>query len=521
MGKQLFPPAIPPEKFKFVQMNKRLYDKKFETKPIGYFKDAWLRFRKNKSSVVAFIIIMLIFVWAVVTPLFSPLRVSDVDAVYSRVTPKLPIFAGSGFWDGGTDMTVNVRHYVAINAIGIGAESDGQGGVASWQQGIDSPFNPIIASGAPFLSPAGAELRDVRVDTYHMPGFVYITLSSMEALEEIFAWEAENGLQVVFPMIDTRSRYMSTFNTQDANFWFRHADNMDPLDSNGRPMRDLAQIMEYGLVDNYLRDGNGDIMYFRMMDMTMLSVRVLYYNYYQFLNGRPPVFVLGADGMGYDILVRMASGTLLSLALGFGVFIINFVIGAYLGAVQGYYGGKFDIIFQRVTEIIANIPFMISNILIVQHFVQRGGLSPFWGLILAFVVAGWIGTANLVRIQFYRYKNQEYILAARTLGAKDNRLMFKHIFPNAIGTIITASVLAIPGVIAMEATLSFLGIINLDGANTTSLGTMLSNGRAVLAQSPHILFFPAIIISLLMISFNLFGNGLRDAFNPSLRGTEE
>jgi oligopeptide transport system permease protein len=225
--------------------------------------------------------------------------------------------------------------------------------------------------------------------------------------------------------------------------------------------------------------------------------------------------------MGYDILIRMASGILLSLALGFSVFMINFTIGAYLGALQGYYGGVLDILFQRFTEIIGSFPFIILNTLIVQHFVQRGGLSPFWGLVVAFIIAGWIGTANLVRMQFYRFKNQEYILAARTLGANNNRLMFKHIFPNALGTIITSSVLAIPGVVFTEATLSFLGIINLDGPNVTSLGTLLANGRAVLASSPHILFFPAVVISLLMISFNLFGNGLRDAFNPSLRGTGE
>jgi oligopeptide transport system permease protein len=509
---------IRPDKFRFVQMDRRLYDGKFETKPIGYFRDAWLRFKKNRSSVAAFIIIMLIFVWALVAPLFSPLRVSDVDAVYSRVTPKLPLFEGSGFWDGGTNMTANLRQFVYINSIGIGAMGH-SGGPVTWSDGAGSRYNPVISSGGDF-DRAGKSLRNIRVDTYHMPGFRYITLPSMEAFDKIKAWEKETGLPVIFPMIDVRSRYMSSFNATDANFWYRHADNMDPLDSAGRPMNDLDRIMENGLVDNYLRDGNGNVMYYAVADASMLSVRVLYYNYYHFLHGRDPLFVFGADGMGYDILVRLASGILLSLALGIGVFVINFVIGAFLGAFQGYFGGVLDILFQRFTEIISNIPFIILNTLIVAHFVNRGGVSPFWGLVLAFVVSGWIGTANLVRVQFYRFKNQEYILAARTLGANDFRLMFKHIFPNAIGTIITASVLSIPGVVFMESVLSFLGIINLDSANTTSLGTMLSNGRVALSQSPHILFFPAVVISLLMISFNLFGNGLRDAFNPSLRGTE-
>ena len=124
-------------------------------------------------------------------------------------------------------------------------------------------------------------------------------------------------------------------------------------------------------------------------------------------------------------------------------------------------------------------------------------------------------------MQFYRFKGQEYILAARTLGASDARLMFKHIFPNSLGTIITSSVLVIPGVLFSESTLTYLGIVNLDSSTMTSIGTMLANGRQFLSSYPHIIFFPALFISLLEISFNLFGNGLRDAFNPALRGSDE
>jgi oligopeptide transport system permease protein len=129
--------------------------------------------------------------------------------------------------------------------------------------------------------------------------------------------------------------------------------------------------------------------------------------------------------------------------------------------------------------------------------------------------------AARVRMPFYRFKRQEYILAARTLGAKDGRLMFKHIFPNSIGTIITGSVLVIPGVIFSESSLSYLGIINLETSSLTSVGTLLAQGQGYLSTYPHIIFFPALFIALLEISFNLFGNGLRDAFNPSLRGVEE
>ena len=112
-------------------------------------------------------------------------------------------------------------------------------------------------------------------------------------------------------------------------------------------------------------------------------------------------------------------------------------------------------------------------------------------------------------------------MAARTLGAKDRRIIWKHIFPNSLGTIITSSALVIPSVIFSESMLSFLGIVSLGGSEMTSLGTLLSQASRIWTNYPHLMIFPAIVISLLMICFNLFGNGLRDAFNPSLRGVED
>jgi oligopeptide transport system permease protein len=142
-------------------------------------------------------------------------------------------------------------------------------------------------------------------------------------------------------------------------------------------------------------------------------------------------------------------------------------------------------------------------------------------LLFAYVLTGWIGTASRVRTQFYRFKNQEYVMAARTLGARDRRIIWKHIFPNTLGTIITSSALVIPSVILTESMLSFLGIIKLGTAEATSLGTLLSDASGIWTNYPHLMLYPALIISLLMICFNLFGNGLRDAFNPALRGVED
>ena len=174
---------------------------------------------------------------------------------------------------------------------------------------------------------------------------------------------------------------------------------------------------------------------------------------------------------------------------------------------------------EKANIILNGLPFVVVATLFQIHLSRRVGAIP--SLLFAYVLTGWIGTANRVRTQFYRYKNQEYVMAARTLGARDRRIIWKHIFPNTLGTLITASALVIPRVILTESMLSFLGILKLGSARQTSLGTLLSNAGRNWTSAPHLLLYPALVISLLMICFNLFGNGLRDAFNPALRGVED
>ncbi|MBQ4501808.1 MAG: ABC transporter permease, partial [Spirochaetales bacterium] len=229
--------------------------------------------------------------------------------------------------------------------------------------------------------------------------------------------------------------------------------------------------------------------------------------------------LFGTNQHGQDIFVCLAMGARLSFILAISVSIINFIIGVSYGSVEGYYGGLVDLIMERISDILSSVPFIVVATLFQLHLANRVGAVP--SLLFAFVLTGWIGIASRVRTQFYRFKNSEYVLAARTLGARDSRLIFRHVLPNSLGTIITGTVLIIPGVIFSESMLTYLGIVNLETSGLTSIGTMLSNGQAYLSTYPHIIMFPAVFISLLEISFNLFGNGLRDAFNPSLRGAEE
>lgn len=313
----------------------------------------------------------------------------------------------------------------------------------------------------------------------------------------------------------------------------------DSIENNGQ------YLIHYGeLTHNYLRyyaNGkfNGDNYFSKMrvegednfdysyavMAQGTFEIRVNYHEYYCYYHQmvlkdgiKTPYFLFGTTEEGQDIFTCLASGARFSFLFAIAVATVNMVIGAIYGAIEGYYGGKIDMVMERIVEILSAVPFMIVITLLKYHMENA---SQMLILFIAFFLTGWIGESGTVRMQFYRFKNQEYVLASRTLGAKDWRIMFRHIFPNSLGTIITGSVLVIPGMIFSETSLSYLGIINLNSGSMTSVGTLLANAQPYLVVYPHMIIFPAVFISLLMLCFNLFGNGLRDAFNPSLRGTEE
>lgn len=225
-----------------------------------------------------------------------------------------------------------------------------------------------------------------------------------------------------------------------------------------------------------------------------------------------PIFLFGTDANGRDMLKYVFEGLRTSLLLGICTFVFCFIFGLIWGSISGYFGGAVDLTMERLTDILSGIPWIVVMTLVIIHLG-----SNFWTFALALCMTGWIGTASLTRTQFYRFRDREYVLASRTLGASNMRLIFKHILPNALGTIITSSVLMIPSVIFSEATISYLG---LGLKNLSSLGVILSRNQSQLLSNPYLLLFPSVIIALTMISFNLFGNGLRDAVNPSLKGEE-
>lgn len=534
--KELIIENIPAEKFEFAGNRDLSHDAKFDTKPVGYFRDAFRRFRKNKGSVVAGIIILVLLIYALLVPLAStPVAKNVCDSYYAKLGPRLTW--AYGLVNGSTKKEYNENLLLNFYSMGVGAEyrydaATGTEKVPTFDEGVASYYNPVVRTRNQYTVQQGANkvsMYTANVDAYLGVGFIYKQLSASQ-YQELVKYQEESGIQILYPMIDTDSDYYFGKGTTNEypNYWYKASTDRKsrgaPLDENDK-VQSLSKNGTVNFIDIYLRDEEGKPVYYvrnggGTAETAGYKVRVLYYNYYRYLNGCEPNYVLGCDSQGYDMAYRLATGMRLSFILSILVSAINFIIGAIYGAIEGYYGGAADLIMERVSDILASVPFIVVATLFQLHLAKKVGAFP--SLLFAFVMTGWIGTAARVRSQFYRFKNSEYVLAARTLGARDRRIMWKHIFPNSLGTLVTSSVLVIPGVIFSESMLSYLGIAQLGTATSTSLGTLLSEASTLWNVGyVNLLIIPAVVISLLMICFNLFGNGLRDAFNPTLRGADE
>ena len=366
---------IDTKKLRLVQLEEEIVDAKFESKPVGFFKDAAIRFCRNKSSILAVIGILIITCFAIWGPNMNEHGFNDQDPSAINLPAKIPFLAEFGIFDGGR-----------------------------W-------------------------LSNRRVDT----------LTNLEKYPE-------------GSILDTRN-------------------------------------------------------YSTLKGVEVCDVRVDYYVY----KGIENVYWMGTDYLGRDLWTRMWRGARISLIIALLSVCCNVCIGLVYGSLAGYYGGTVDMVLMRVAEIIGAFPQVVVVTLFVLYF--GNGL---FSIMFALVVQNWIGTAKMIRAQFYRYRDREYVLASRTLGVKDMTLIFRHILPNAIGPIITRAMVAIPSAIFTESFLAYIGLGIR--APECSIGVLLAQGQTVMMQYPVQVFFPATVISILMISFNMLSNGLRDAFDPTQRG---
>lgn len=600
------------KEFEFAQKDKDITDVKFKGKPVTFARDALIRFCKNKSSIVATIVLGLIVLLSLILPAAIPYDVSSTHAEETFLAPKL-FKAGTGFldgtkkykdvvydettgypssasnldndsilkdtrevYDGYTSTVYSFAHngYVRIGNSSTSASaslstksftvSDKDNLTLSFE--IESGLDPENYDNScydvtlDYLD--GTETKSVSLlkDSY---SYGSQTLSLKEALKDVNG-DTFSISFLVSPVKETsKAVFLKSLTLSDnGNSLYEFSDAAQALykkelslsgndvslyqgiikycsfsyDTYNAKYGDKKRVIGESERKKYIKKGYLSYDFsigpssFKILNEAKCPIKsVLKQNtveglitvtdrdcivtYYKYLGyTKMPVHLFGTNGQGKDRLKYVAEGTRNSLALGVLISLITFVFGLIFGAIEGYFGGRVDLIRERIVDILGYIPWIVIVTLCVLHLGQGFGV-----FILARCLTGWISTSSITRTQFYRFKKREYVLASKSLGAKDSRLIFTHILPNSLGTIVTSSVLRIPSVIFSEASISYLGI-GLKGLS--SLGVILSSNQIYINSYAYLLVFPSVVLALMRICFNLFGNGLRDALNPSLKGSD-
>lgn len=614
--------------FVLVQKDKKVTDKKLDTKPTTFFKDALRRFRKNKASVVGSIILGILILLTVIVPMVSPHNITKVSSSEAFLAPKL-FEAGTGFWDGtrkkthivydrvnevpalsdkysvaalkkalvsirvdseptlidtanpygsggtvvlATDATVENKNSVLSSQVTnfdtkgnyrfevVFEEEDGVSGSELGEYAVylksddqvlllrdfSRDYSPLSVNISEVLEQAGISQFHGRV-CFEVKSaesnFRYVLIKSAELFADDSAANAEELREM--SIVDA-TKFVNTSDKALKGYWSctgrKGIHNSEiyycdyTIDTYSLVYGD-ADLVTYSATElqSWMDAGwcsydykIGPESFVRLTDdcpidkvesqtvktvtKKLSSITASGYGYRKYGYSEAPKFLLGTDASGFDLFKRSFAGLRTSLILGLCTAAFCFSFGLVWGSVSGYFGGNVDIWMERFCEILGGVPWIVVMTLCILHLGNNFGT-----FVLALCMTGWIGTASRARSQFYRFKGREYVLASRTLGSSDIRLIFKHILPNSMGTIITSSVLMIPSGIYSEATLAYL---NLGLQGKQSFGVMMSSNQQYLGIYPNLVIFPAIVMALMMISFNLFGNGLRDAFNPALKGSE-
>ena len=227
---------------------------------------------------------------------------------------------------------------------------------------------------------------------------------------------------------------------------------------------------------------------------------------------------LGTDYLGRDMLSRLMHGARVSLFIGVLAPIFFVILGVFYGSIAGFIGGKVDQFLMRFADFVVALPFLLFMILFKIAFGIGPGESGVIPMLLALVLLSWPATARLVRGQILQIRGEGYILASQLLGAKTYFLILRHMIPNTIGVILVTLTFAIPSVIFVEAFLSFIGMGVVPP--TPSWGSMCNEGLQTMLNHPHEIIFPASLISITVLAFNLLGDGLRDALDAKMRSKE-
>ncbi len=510
---------------------------------LTYWQDVWRRLKNNKSSMVGLVGVIFIVLLAVVGPWLTPYDYSDQQSDFSNLPPRLDIREVGDktfyvtrvyrllelqdgrvvdrFADLDTNVVDKINHhakeiilpinvettqtYALPSSVTLGADeyysekwgialgdttySFGDDAVEVVYIHPDSPFQNVEFEGSPYdVNESGYFAELTLVDNYG------------EANAEDAAYDFDHGAENLITALE------------DATF-------VEEIRFYGE---EVIVDYSYGLMnDNMVPDGYEDV-----------NLTIEYQgeeNKYVTDTIHNKIFLLGSDTQGRDILTRVLYGARISLIVALIATVVNFIIGVTYGAVAGYLGGNWDNFMMRVVDIINSIPLVLWVILLMvvlrevvidieiagRTYVIFRGTSGLGTIAIALGTVYWVAMARLVRGQVIGLKEQEFVLAARTIGVSNAKIISRHLIPNALGPIIVSMAMMIPAAVFTEAFLSFIGLGV--SAPQASLGTLANNALSGFQSYPYKLFFPAAMIALMMLAFNFLGDGLRDALDPRLR----
>ncbi|MBP7732865.1 MAG: ABC transporter permease [Caldisericia bacterium] len=447
----------------------------------------WSRFKRHKMAVFGFVILILMILMAICAPLFElmtgyPIKYAGGEPKHLPFTyPGVAVRIDDDKWDDPTVYPGGPAFW-----FNFATEDDYKKALSTGYATINmETFNST------YVDKVTGQTKAYK-DKYVTSLKEYGRVASLDRKVSIKRDEANNIIR------DSENKPINVYG--DVNEFFVSRARLVKYHKSLNQQIDLYKPTPFTEIDSKIveiKDDNGNVIYKGPQDEDL---------------GQAPMHVLGTDGSGHDVLVRLAFGARISLFVSLVTVLLSTLIGIILGSIAGFYGGFIDATIQRIIEILGSIP-QLPILLVLSAFLGNG--SPIV-LILILTVFGWTGTTRMIRGQFLSIRETEYAEAARAIGSSDWRTMFKHMLPNAIAPIIVSMTISIGGVIMSESSLSFLGL-GINVIETPTWGGIINEARQYFMSQPWPSIFSGLMIFLVTLSSNFMGDGLRDAIDPRLK----
>lgn len=447
----------------------------------------WNRFRRHKMAVFGFIVLTLIILMAICAPLFElmtgyPIKYAGGEARHLPLSyPGVAVRIDDDKWDDPEVYKGGPAFWFKFNTEG------------DYKEALKNGFATIN------MDTFNATYEDKLTGQTKAYKDKYLTslkeYGRMESLERKVSLKLDSNKN---PVRDENGKFVNEYG--DIIEFFVSRARLVKFHKSLNQQVDLYKPYPFTQLDDKeieILDEKGNVIYKGRQDEDL---------------GQAPMHILGTDGSGHDVLVRLAYGARISLFVSLVTVLLSTVLGIILGSMAGFYGGFVDATIQRIIEIEGSVP-QLPILLVLSAFLGNG--SPI-AIILILTIFGWTGTSRMIRGQFFSIRETEYAEAAKAIGSSDWRIMFRHMLPNALAPIIVSMTIAIGGIIMTESSLSFLGL-GINVIETPTWGGIINEARQYFMSQPWPSIFSGLMIFLVTLSSNFMGDGLRDAIDPRLK----